>query len=73
MVQKKPSKLSILTPADATNTNVLLLYGFSNSICPSSQADDNDHRRRNKNSDGGGATCQWNREHTYAKSWELQT
>ena len=57
-----------LDPQDATNTNVLLLYGFSNNICPSSQADDNDHRRRNKNSDGGGATCQWNREHTYAKS-----
>lgn len=61
-------KIIDLDPADATNTNVLLLYGFSNSICPSSQADDNDHRRRNKNSDGGGATCQWNREHTYAKS-----
>lgn len=57
-----------LDPTDATNTNVLLLYGFSNNICPSSTSDDNDHRRRNKNSDGGGATCQWNREHTYAKS-----
>jgi endonuclease I len=48
--------------------NVLLLYGFSENICPSSVADDNDHRRRNKNSDGGAATCEWNREHTYAKS-----
>ena len=57
-----------IDPADATNTNVLLLYGFSPTICPSSAADDNDHRRRNKNSDGGGATCEWNREHTYAKS-----
>jgi len=57
-----------LDPNDATNTNVLLLYGFSNSICPASTADDNDHRRRNKNNDGGGATCEWNREHTYAKS-----
>ena len=61
-------KVVDLDPADPTNTNVLLLYGFSPSICPSSTADDNDHRRRNKNSDGGGATCQWNREHTYAKS-----
>lgn len=49
-------------------TNVYLLYGFSNNICPASASDDNDHRRRNKNSDGGSATCEWNREHTYAKS-----
>lgn len=61
-------KIVDLDPADATNTNVLLLYGFSDNICPASTSDDNDHRRRNKNSDGGGATCQWNREHTYAKS-----
>lgn len=61
-------KIIDLDPADVTNTNVLLVYGFSPSICPSSTADDNDHRRRNKNSDGGGATCEWNREHTYAKS-----
>ncbi len=61
-------KIVDLDPTDASQNNVLLLYGFSNNICPSSQSDDNDHRRRNKNSDGGGATCQWNREHTYAKS-----
>ncbi len=61
-------KIVDLDPADASGTNVLLLYGFSNSICPSSTSDDKDHRRRNKNSDGGGATCQWNREHTYPKS-----
>jgi len=61
-------KIVDIDPDDATKTNVLLLYGFSNNICPSSTADDNDHRRRNKNSDGGGASCQWNREHTYAKS-----
>lgn len=61
-------KIIDLDPTDATNTNVLLLYGFSSSMCPSSQADDKDHRRRNKNSDGGGASCEWNREHTYAKS-----
>jgi endonuclease I len=51
-----------------STTNVLLVYGFSNNICPSSAADDNDHRRRNKEDDGAGASCQWNREHTYAKS-----
>jgi len=57
-----------LDPDDTSNTNLLLLYGFSNNICPTSQADDNDHRRRNKNSDGGGQLCEWNREHTYARS-----
>ncbi len=61
-------KIVDLDPADASNNNVLLLYGFSNNICPAGSGDDNDHRRRNKNSDGGGANCQWNREHTYAKS-----
>lgn len=61
-------KITDLDPADATNTNVLLLYGFSNNICPTSTSDDNDHRRRNKNNDGGSASCEWNREHTYAKS-----
>lgn len=55
-------------PADASHNNVLLIYGFSNNICPSSTSDDNDHRRRNKEDDGAGASCQWNREHTYAKS-----
>lgn len=61
-------KIIDLDPTDATNTNVLLLYGFSPNICPSSTSDDNDHRRRNKNSDGASATCEWNREHSYAKS-----
>ncbi len=57
-----------LDPIDASNANVLLLYGFSPNICPASTSDDNDHRRRKKTSDGAGASCQWNREHTYAKS-----
>lgn len=61
-------KIVDLDPSDATNTNLFLIYGFSNNICPSSTADDNDHRRRNKNSDGGGSTCEWNREHVYPKS-----
>lgn len=61
-------KIVDLDPTDASNANVLLIYGFSSNMCPSSGSDDNDHRRRNKNSDGAGALCQWNREHTYAKS-----
>lgn len=61
-------KVVDLDPADASNNYVFLLYGFSNNVCPASTADDNDHRRRLKNSDGGGVTCEWNREHTYAKS-----
>jgi endonuclease I len=61
-------KVVDLDPVDLTNTNVLLLYGFSPNICPSFTSDDNDHRRRNKNSDGGNSFCQWNREHTYPRS-----
>ena len=65
---EKALQIVDLDPTDATKTNVLLVYGFSNNLCPSNSSDDNDHRRRNKESDGGGATCQWNREHVYAKS-----
>ncbi len=50
------------------NNNVLLVYGFSSGLCPSSSGSDNDHRRRNKFDFGGGATCEWNREHTYPQS-----
>ena len=60
-----------LDPDDETKTNLLLVYGFSPSICTSEfsneTTDENDHRRRNRNFDGTG-TCQWNREHTFAKS-----
>ena len=65
---EKALQIVDLDPTDVTKTNVLLIYGFSPNICPNSTSDDNDHRRRNKNSDGGSATCQWNREHVYAKS-----
>lgn len=64
-----------LDPTDATNTNLLLIYGFSNNICTyvnesdfGTSADDNDHRRRNKNADSGDQNCAWNREHTYARA-----
>ena len=62
------TQITDLDPTDATNTNVLLLYGFSSTICPSSSSDDKDHRRRSKFSTGGGTSCEWNREHVYAKS-----
>ena len=59
----------MVTDADpSSNSNVFLVYGFSNNICPSSVSDDNDHKRRYKYNDGAGSTCEWNREHTYAKS-----
>lgn len=61
-------KIIDLDPQDATNTNVLLLYGFNSNLCPASTSDGDDHRRRNKAFDGGGNSCQWNREHTFAKS-----
>lgn len=61
------SKVTDLDPSDVTNTNVLLVYGYDNSnICPASTSDV--HRRRNKDSNGGGTSCEWNREHVYAKS-----
>ena len=56
------------TDLDPTNSNnVLLLYGFSSSVCPTSPSNDNDHRTRDKFSNGGGTSCEWNREHVYAK------
>ena len=55
-----------IDPSDSNN--VLLIYGFSNTTCPTSISDGNDHRRRDINSNGGGNSCEWNREHVYAKS-----
>lgn len=52
----------------SNSSNVLLLYGFSNTTCPTSTADGNDHRSRNIFYNGGGNSCEWNREHVYAKS-----
>ena len=60
--------LKIIDLETGQTDNVLLIYGFSNNTCPTSTSDDNDHRLRNKNSFGGGATCEWNREHVYAQS-----
>nr|WP_294937692.1 endonuclease [uncultured Flavobacterium sp.] len=60
------TKVTDLNPANSAN--VLLLYGFSSNVCPASPSDDNDHRQRDKDSNGGGTSCEWNREHVYAKS-----
>jgi endonuclease I len=68
-------KIIDLDPTDVTNTNLLLLYGFSNNICTyvdesnfGTSTDDNDHRRRHKEADSGDQNCAWNREHSYARS-----
>ncbi|MCW4469874.1 endonuclease [Flavobacterium sp. MFBS3-15] len=53
---------------DAPSTNVLLVYGFSSGLCPAASSSDNDHRRRNKESNGGATSCEWNREHVYPQS-----
>ena len=59
-----------LDPADATQTNVLLVYGFSNNLCPISSSDDKDHRRRDSSmqDDGTANSCLYNREHTFPKA-----
>jgi endonuclease I len=55
-----------IDPSDSNN--VLLIYGFSTTTCPISISDGNDHRKRDVNSNGGGNSCEWNREHVYAKA-----
>lgn len=63
-------KITDLDPEDPTHTNLLLLYGFSPNTCPTSSADDKDHRTRNMEmeDDGSAASCMWNREHTFPKA-----
>lgn len=56
-----------IDPADNTRQNLFLVYGYSPEICPAASTDNTAHRRRDKDDDGT-ASCQWNREHTYAKS-----
>lgn len=60
--------LKIVDLEPGQTDNVLLIYGFSNNTCPTSTSDDNDHRLRDKDSFGGGSTCEWNREHVFAQS-----
>ena len=71
-------KIVDLDPNDATNTQVLLLYGFDNvNYCNylsesnfGTSANWNQHRRRHKEADvaSSGNQCAWNREHVYAQS-----
>lgn len=54
-----------LDPDDATNSNVLLTYGYVNTLaCTSGQTD----RRIRDKFDFGGGTCEFNREHVFARS-----
>ena len=65
-----------LDPADVTNTNVLLVYGYSPNICVyvdnnnfGTSADATFHRSRNKNADVTTSNqCAWNREHIFAQA-----
>jgi endonuclease I len=65
-----------LDPDDATNTNVLLVYGYSPNICVyvdnndfGTSADATFHRSRNKNADVSASNqCAWNREHIFAQA-----
>ncbi len=65
-----------LDPSDATNTNVLLVYGYSDNLCVyvnesdfGTSTDGTFHRRRNKNADVSSSNqCAWNREHIFAQS-----
>ena len=57
------------TDLDPENSSyVLLVYGFSSSVCPTSPSNDNDHRRRPFWSNGGSNNCEWNREHIFPQS-----
>lgn len=60
--------IKIVDLVPGQGTNVYLVYGFTNDLCPSSPSNDDEHKRRNKSDFGGGGTCEWNREHTYPKS-----
>jgi endonuclease I len=65
-----------LDPTDATNTNVLMVYGYSPNICVyvdnndfGTSADATFHRSRNKNADVSASNqCAWNREHIFAQA-----
>ena len=65
---KQALKIIDLDPGQSTN--VLMLYGFSNGLCPNDSSNDDKHRKRNKSffDDGSAAPCLWNREHTYPKA-----
>ncbi|TCK68904.1 putative secreted protein (Por secretion system target) [Winogradskyella wandonensis] len=60
-------KFMELDPDDTTNNNVLLLYGYVNDISCTTSPLTSDRRIRNKN-DFGGLSCDYNREHVFARS-----
>jgi endonuclease I len=66
--QGAENALKVVDVDPQSTNNVLLVYGFSNNICPAPQGDDNNHRRRNIEADGGGNVCEWNREHIFPQS-----
>lgn len=57
-------KIMELDPDDATDSNVLLTYGYVNLLACSGETD---RRIRNKD-DFGGLSCEYNREHVFARS-----
>ena len=70
-------KIVDLDPADLTNTNVLLIYGFDDvNVCNytsessfGTSANWNQHRRRHREADVSNSNqCAWNREHVYPQS-----
>ena len=65
--QQAEDAIKIVDTDPNDSDNVFLIYGFSSTMCPDNVSDHKDHRKRNKLDDGTGA-CQWNREHTFAKS-----
>lgn len=60
--------LKIVDEDPETPGYVLLVYGFSNNVCPQSSGNDNDHRIRLADSNGGSNSCEWNREHIFPQS-----
>ncbi|MCC1483548.1 endonuclease [Winogradskyella immobilis] len=59
-------KIMELDPADVTDTNVLLTYGFvNNTSCSGSSITD---RRIRDKDNFGGDNCDYNREHVFARS-----
>jgi len=65
--QQAEDAIKVVDVDPTDNNNVFLVYGFSSTICPADVTDHKDHRKRYKYDDGTGA-CNWNREHTFAKS-----
>lgn len=65
--QQAENAIKIIDVDPNDTGNLFLIYGFSSTMCPTDIADHKDHRKRNKFDDGTGA-CEWNREHTFAKS-----